>query len=352
MSSMIDWVTAVVRCSFDGIINDGQVLRVLPTGEIGWSTDARLQVEGSYSSVVAVRGTGVDGVGALEISGNPAKFLQGHNLFGTNDLRGLMAQFLPVLVSLLGIEVTDGDRQSWLSGDYYLKRLDITRMYDLGEQDRVRQFLIACVPVASARQQRTSVTGSTVYIGQHSKRKSLKFYNKLEELSVRGHGLPEEMPVEVKDKLRNYAIGALRVEQTVRGMELDRLGGGSKVLRSGRLWTSAMVEQLMSIYVGGIELNDTMKLNEELAGELPGRLVAVYEAWRAGRDIRSMYSRPTFYRYRSQLLKHGVDIAHTRPREVVAETQYLLGAPLRSFLIGAGKEPPTWSRGTPWLIAS
>lgn len=351
MPSMIDWVSADVRCSFDGVISDGQVLRVSSDGVIEWSTDARRKVEGSHASTVYVRGSGLDGVGKLEISGNPSKFLQGHNLFGSNDLRGLMPLFLDFLTSLLGLSPTDDDRASWAEGNYWLKRVDITRMYDLGNQDMVRRFLAACVPVAKGVHQSSSRKESTVYIGQHSKRKTLKFYNKLEELGVRGHRFHESIPVEIQQLLREYAAGCVRVEQTVRGMEIVRLGGGGNTLRRGTLWRPSMVEGLMSLYLEDIELNDTMKLNDGVISQLPGKLVAVYSAWRAGHDVRSLYSRPTFYRYRSQLLPFGVDIALVRPREIVAETEYLLGAPLKSFLAGEGKGVPSWAFGTSWLAS-
>ena len=98
-----------------------------------------------------------------------------------------------------------------------------------------------------------------------------------------------------------------------------------------------------------MQLNDTIRLVEDEIAGLPGRLVAVYDAWRAGRDIRALYSRPTFYRYRNALLKYGVDIGRVRPRAVVTENEYVAGEPLRAMLSGPGVEPPEWAKGTELL---
>ena len=49
----------------------------------------RLSVKGSHDSNITIR-SHTDNT--IEISGNPAKFLQGHNVFGTNDLKYLCCE--------------------------------------------------------------------------------------------------------------------------------------------------------------------------------------------------------------------------------------------------------------------
>jgi II/X family phage/plasmid replication protein len=175
----------------------------------------------------------------------------------------------------------------------------------------------------------------------------LKMYNKYEEMHVRGHRLTEAIPVEIRELLESYAMGKLRVELELKGKELHDRG-----LRFARDWSPAIAEGVLSERLGRLEVSDTMKLADDVAAELPVRLLWVYHAWRAGEDLRVRCKRRMFYRYRAQLLEFGVDIAHCRPREVVAETQYLLGAPLKSFLVGDGAPPPEWSRGTEWLVSA
>ena len=111
-------------------------------------------------------------------------------------------------------------------------------------------------------------------------------------------------------------------------------------------WSSAVGTALLDERMSALELNDTITLADDFVDGLPGRLVAVYEAWRSGRDRRALYSKNTFYKYRRQLLELGVDIARVQPRLVIAENQYPLGVSLRQILMSPGVEVPTWAIGT------
>ena len=83
-----DWINLVFD-DYDGpIISGGLVQFIHPNGVIEKSVDRRLWLEGSHDSRISVRGW----PGYLEISGNPTKFLQGHNLFGSGDLKPLPEQ--------------------------------------------------------------------------------------------------------------------------------------------------------------------------------------------------------------------------------------------------------------------
>lgn len=341
MAVMIDWVTARVPCTMPAPINGGCVVAVKPSGEVEWATDRRLQVEGSHSSTMAVRGTG----SLLELSGSPAKFLQGHNLFGSGDVVGGVCRVMERLTSVLELVPSEHDRELWRSGGFDLTRVDVTRMYDLGSRERVRAALDALRVVARVSHQRTDSYGSgTVYLGQRSRRLSLKLYDKLAELLTRGHGLPDTMAPVWHQKLTEWASGKLRAELTLRGKEL-----AERRLRLGAAWSPTVAESLLNERLDAVQLNDTVRLADDELRGLPGRLVAVYEAWRAGRDVRALYSRPTFYRYRRELLEHGIDIARVRPRVVQADTEYVGGEPLRGLLSGPGCDSPEWAKGTELL---
>ena len=88
---MIDWVTMKISCDHVGIISNGSVVKVSKDNEIEWTSLSWLPVAGSHDSNIVIRSLSDS---QLEISGNPAKWLQGHNLFGTNDLNALLLGFL------------------------------------------------------------------------------------------------------------------------------------------------------------------------------------------------------------------------------------------------------------------
>jgi II/X family phage/plasmid replication protein len=64
-------------------------------------------------------------------------------------------------------------------------------------------------------------------------------------------------------------------------------------------------------------------------------------AWESGADLRAVLSRPTFYRYRAELLPHGVDIAVSMPKEAVSNV-----VPLYRVLEAKPVSAPEWASGT------
>ncbi len=89
-----------------------------------------------------------------------------------------------------------------------------------------------------------------------------------------------------------------------------------------------------------LQLPDTLRLSDSTLNDLSKKLIPDYDAWQAERDLRAIYTNATFHRRRNALLPYGIDIAHTRPRAVVLQDEYLAGVPLRSFLGGPGVSPP------------
>jgi len=341
MAAMVDWLTARVPCELPGHIHGGQVISIRPDGTVEWTTDRRLMVPGSHAAAIAVRGGGHE----LEISGNPSKWLQGHNVFGSSHPIKLLYRVLCELVPILDLRPTFQQRRAWVYGDYDLLRVDVNRMYDLGSDEDVVLFLNGASRVAKGRYQKASAFESdTVYIGQKSKRVSVKFYNKFQEMQKKGHTLGDTMSPLWRQKLLESAYGKLRYEVTLRSKELQDRG-----LRRASSWSSATADLILDERLGVMELNDAVRLSEDVLQQLPPKLVPIYDAWRAGRNLKEIYAKNTFYRYRRQLLPYDIDIAEVRPHEVVAETQYLMGRPLKSFLVGPGVSPPEWAKGTDLL---
>jgi II/X family phage/plasmid replication protein len=354
---MIDWFSVVVACDYEGAINGGQVLTIDADGTIEFTKERGRVVEGSYSSKMLIRGEASPRVEYIEgnrveveelgcrlyISGNPSKFLQGHNLFGSDDLPYLVYRVMTVIADRLGLPASDNDRWSWCVGAFFVSRVDVTSMFDVDTPDRVRDWLVAAAQVAHSRYQPAgNKYAGTLYIGQNSRRVSLKIYDKLAEMQKPAGRLPDDLPKEWHHLLIDWAFGKLRVEATFRAMWLN-----DKNMALGLAWRPGVAQRLLDERLGGLEMSDTMKLTDELVGDIPRNLLGIYEMWRAGRDLTTLYSREHLSRVRSKLLPYGIDIKHVRPREVVTENQYIMGAPLKSFLPPGGGAPvPEWAKGT------
>ena len=181
MPAMIDWIKAVIPCRHSKLISGGVIIALNDeSGAVDWETRRRRAVEGSHSSKVYV--TSVDESHIL-VDGNPSKFLQGHNVFGTNELPGLCEAFFARVCRQLEVETMLSDRRAWRRGEYRLRRVDVAESFRLGSQTEVAAWLRAAAPAVRGKHQAASAyAGETLYLGQHSRRISLKAYNKWREL--------------------------------------------------------------------------------------------------------------------------------------------------------------------------
>lgn len=344
MASFYDWATCRLPLSIPHEINGGHVVTFNAYGEKEFTLDRRLAIVGSHDSSIQVRTRGH----TLEVSGNPTKWLQGHNLFGSDNLADLLAMMGLGICDLLDLAVTAHDLDMWRSGLVELTRLDVTRMYRF-PPGTVAQWLSVATAAAHGGHQRVTnrgaYEGSTMYVGQHSRRISLKVYDKASEL--RRHPLPPTIAAEVATRLTDWVVDTARVEVTMRGMELQKRG-----LRLVRSWTPAVGDALIDERVGKLSMLDNLTLADDAVQGLPPRLLGVYEAWRAGRDLREHYKKSQFYHYRTELLKHGIDIRNVRPRVLHPQNEYAMGRPMRDFLAGDGLAAPEWAVGTPLLACS
>ena len=244
----------------------------------------------------------------IELQGNPAKWLQGHNLFGCDDLLGLMRATMERLTKILQLSPTEEDTDAWRCGTYTLSRVDSTGMWELPRRADVRAWLRAAEMQSKSRHGRPATKGGTLYFGQRSRRWSLKFYAKGDELEARekGHTLPETIPD--RDKLQRWADNKLRGELTLRGMQLHKLD-----LYTASRWTSELPLKLLLEHTETLQMAEQFSLSPTVIEGLPARLIAVYKLWSDGEDLRAIYPRASFYRYRRELLKHGIDVIVRQP---------------------------------------
>lgn len=337
---MIDWLSMVVPCAHVQPISGGHVLSIKPGGEVDWQCVKRTTVAGSYSSGLQVRTANhtQQRCSHLEISGNPVKFFQGHNLWGTDDVHALSVATVEAIASLLGLTPTDDDRAAWLSGEIQLTRVDVTQSFHLPHRAAVLAWLRAAEQTAhlSHRGRGQLVKGSTLYFGKNSRRWSLKLYSKGQEITKKGHGQDAilSLPSAVA-----WADKTLRAELTLRSMELKRQGLDFVSGWMGDV-PSAVTAELLRDRFGGMTMTTTAHLSAEVLGSLRPALRVAYQAWESGSDLRAVLPHRTFYKYRSELLPHGVDIATLVPREVSNVV------PLFKVLEAVPVSVPDWAEGT------
>lgn len=343
---MIDWIKAVIPLRHSSLLHDGQILSISRSGDVEWTTNKKLKVLGSYDSSLHIqsdlRARDSENGDYLNIifDGNPVKFFQGHNLWGTNDLVNLMAETVLRVAEILSLSISVDDWNLIIKGLYRLKRVDSTMMVDLGNNANVESFLYSAERLAHMRYKGQGImTKGTLYFGKHSRRNSLKMYNKAKEIRAKGHELPLEL--QALPEIYKWVDSKLRIEATTRALQLKQDG-----LDLAAVWCENTPDDILMKLLSGLDMSENHTLTEASLEGLPPRLIAVYHLWREGHDLKAMYPRMTFYRYRKQLQENaGIDIAikqgnRQQPAPNVVDFRRVL-IPERC------EQVPAWAIGTP-----
>ena len=106
--------------------------------------------------------------------------------------------------------------------------------------------------------------------------------------------------------MRHFSDDVLRIELTLKSNELRESENGLYLLAN---WENVDLETIFDDYYSRLTMNDQIELKLLDLDGLPSGVRATYQLWFDGHDVRSMVSRPTFYRHRNQLLEHGIDIS-------------------------------------------
>jgi len=284
----------------------------------------------------AANGEGGPEKSPLEVSGNPAKFLTGHNLFGSDDVGDLLGRCLDKARAAIWPDLFERPAVDLAEG--LISRIDLTASWVVDRAEDVLPVLRAMEETVWCPYRGRGVFdagGSTLYYGRTQKGKrakdwALKLYWKGAEVQV--HKLPApayELPGLLEDLNRT-----IRVELTLRTPELKRLG-----LRRVGDWTPAKVREIWEAYVAKLEFgNKVVNLDTVDLGQLglKARHAHALAAWKAGNDLRSGMSRPSFYRLRRELKEAtGYDIAAQRPKSNVV--------PLRRLVTVSPAIQPRWA---------
>ena len=339
---MIDWLSLVAPLPHDAPICAGHVLSIGADGEVEWQTAKRHSVEGSYSTTLQVRTAThtADRCTHVELSGNPVKWFQGHNLWGCDDVGSLVVATLDAVATLLRLDVSPETRASWLAGAVQITRVDITESFHLDSRSQVLAWLRAAEQTAhlSHRGRGQLVKGSTLYFGKNSRRWSLKLYAKGQEIEAKGHGQDAVLSLPAA---REWADRTLRAELTMRSLELKRLGLGTVTAWLPVDGVPFDVSGLLRERLGDMTMTTTNALPAEVLESFRPALRTAVVSWESGADLRAILPKATFYKFRAELLPHGIDIAMLKPREAVSNV-----VPLHRVLEAKPVSVPEWAVGT------
>ncbi len=239
----------------------------------------------------------------LHFSGNPVKFLQGHNVFGVSDIFYLVHQTLKRCFQVAGFDSFIPSLRSIIyNGDWRVTKIDLTKMIQLLTSEQVRDYLEHARETSHVRNGRVEFSDNTLYFG--SKKRTgwaFKMYDKYLELSSRSkkHQLPDALK---STGIKEFCEGQVRCELRIFKKELDRHGLTDPFLLAEK------IEELFIMYLNRIDMTP-QKENDENLYCLPRRLVSTYLLWKQGKNMRDVLPRTTYYNHRSGLLAFNIDIS-------------------------------------------
>ena len=305
---MIDWVTMKVSCNHDGIISNGEVVSLSKDGDsIEWSLVKFLPVVGSHDATISIRSITQQ---TIEISGNPAKWLQGHNLFGTNDLKRLVWLFFEELVKIpeLKLKPTLEQLHAVKMGKLTVSRVDINETWFLKDRNEVLAWLRAAGQKMRLKHRGAGqFKGDTLYWGKGSRRWFIKGYSKGDEINGKKSNFPDALRT---PEMLEYADRALRLELTLKSNQLREWQ-----LHEVSHWNSETGKMLLLGLIKGLEMSSNIRLTDSVIKTLPAGIAMAYMAWWGGADLKQMLAKNTFYRYRRKLKEYDVDIGILRDSE-------------------------------------
>jgi len=342
---MIDWFSGLVAYNGNGL-KLNSICELTPEGELLWRTERKLQAKGSYDASIKLgRAASTDAMleasnkygflynpVALYLSGNPSKFLQGHNVFGPSV--SSLGSLLQATVRGLPYEIRPSDADNTRFPAVHRSRVDITTSVDLGQHRLVHEWLRTAASSTRSRHGRPLISGDTVYWGKTSRRWTLKAYCKFCELKEHH---PSDLALTAI--LRDYCESHLRLELTLRNPQLKDRG--------------TLDESLIWEFIDKIEVG-VMKADVDLDNKrpnLPGIVEYTLTRWRNGVDVRHELPKTTFYRHRRFIMNEtGLDISLEPQKKTLERINYdleflkahelkVIPSVLQGYLFKAGDSP-------------
>ena len=219
---------------------------------------------------------------ALTIECSPAKLLTGQNLFGSNDLRETVLAVSLYVCGNLGIKLRSDEIAAIREGDFELWRVDIASHVRLEKQDDVPRLIRALkLQLAFTRKSASNYGDETLYVNQHGKSRSLKFYNKHKELLV--HRLRDDVPH--RELVLKCSRRLLRVELVLRRPYLVK-----HELTHGTAWSLERARKLLVKAVEAQGLKEPRLLDFARVDGLGNPANALLAAHMAGLDVKNVVS--------------------------------------------------------------
>jgi hypothetical protein len=274
--------------------------------------------------------------GILYIEASAPKFLTGQNLIGIEDVHQASSEMIFAVLDRARIEPNRVARRMIRRGDYRLLRADVTAHCKFDSGTEAHGVMQALRRLAITKARDVSFYGAeTIYINQHSTRRTLKIYRK--DLELLKHPIPDQ--VHNRERLNNFADALLRFELTLRGEELKRLD-----LQDPTNWTPDTGRELLQRQFDYVAQAQGRLPTAKGIDQLPRLCQAKLRLWLLGHAAAFSDSPTTYPDNRRQVLvATGIDISSPLELGQQRAAVRTVGAALRAG-IGFKAHPKAWER--------
>ena len=319
----VDWLSIWQVHPAHAPLNSGSIVTYDGGGTSVFERHRSARLQGSHATSCAVKSDG----SCVVFSGNFGRLNRSDNLFNFDPLQTLeraniAAQFAGLPTFQLHDQRDDtaasAPELASVGGSYghfqqersryefiHLSRVDITKNYRCGSVAAARSVIRAVSGKSVSRVKKGVGGDSSVWWS--NTRYMLKVYVKA--LEMEAHGMNSGAAYEyARDN------GIIRLELELKRRELADLGWPD-FAAFVRAWDMGKVHNLFADYEKILTV-ENISNDAEFIYALPQKLRVTAAAFLAGRDVKSMMKRSSFFVYRKALLDYGIDIADERPAQL------------------------------------
>ncbi|WP_186133381.1 phage/plasmid replication protein, II/X family [Burkholderia gladioli] len=285
----------------------------------------------------------------------PLTPLQGHNVFGSDDVCLLGSTLICAVLDRLSITYTEKQRAAWEAGEFFIDALDITHRFALPENLSQKQ-IFDHIRTKSAWEFRPSVisAGTGVRLAAPRRNTTFVFYDKLQKLTdKRTHSFRDLRAVvgdgacDIWTGLQKAAANSVRAELKLSKEYLKR-----HRLNRGSAWTIAKVHEIYWAEMEKLRFKAHVPLRQlrhSINRATPRPLRHAVELWARGAELDSVYPKSTLDRHRSKILRMtGIDILLDVPMiETLPLSEIFCRKNMRATFPKWARKFPSCAFGTP-----
>ena len=248
----------------------------------------------------------------------PLKVLQGHNVFGTNNVVMLGNKIIVDVLKELGIKASEGQLRAWRKGEFRIDEIHLTHRFQLESNSMVRR-VVSHIHRYARRSLRAAYIDSGVGVTLKGPHLEWLFYDKCLEFGDKRTKEQKYIQAVVGDRaesaghcLHQLASKSIRAE-----LKLDKDYLQDDGLDRGKNWTTEKVIEIFTKELGVLRLGEMPslpQLPEIYASVADVKLRDVLMLWGSGKDMSTHVGKTTRERHRREIKKLlGIDILKDQP---------------------------------------